>query len=818
VKKARWVAFAFVCACACAGHAERTLERTFEDARTALRQGKPAEARLLADRGITLTDRQPDSLWHWRFRFLRGEILIARRELAEVRPLLDATIVPGPQFDPLRVHQAYLRARAQLAEGRLPDALATLDKSRQLGQAAPDLQLELEALDGQIRVQLGRFAEAETRLNTVVARAAAAGYRYQEAVALNILGMSQLVRTRYDQALPWFERLLALSDLEDTTLYGKALNNAGICYSRLGEFDRALATQRRALDVHRRRGPSADYEQALGELGNTYVLQGDSRAGLPYLQQALSVATQANLTADAALWAGNVANAHVSLHDWNEAERFNDEARRLKAASRSGKLVFNTLNAAHIAAGRGLVDQARTLFNEALADAEGDPSVRWNANDGLASLAVAEKRFDRAAHHFEAALETIERTRSDLLQTDYKLSFLTRLISFYQGYVDVLIDRGDVDRALEIADSSRGRVLAERQRVTPPARASAATFRRMADRSGRVLLSYWLAPARSYLWVVAADRIHRIDLPPASEVESLVREYRTAIETSLADPIASSHTAGDRLYRLLVEPAARWLPRGTSVVIVADGALHSLNFETLPVDGPRRRYLIEDLEIQLAPSLSMLTARIDPVPRQRSLLLIGDPTARNPEFPPLSYASEEMTGIARHFPDNRVTTHRHEHASPKAYHDARPDQFAMIHFTAHATASVASPLDSAVILAGPDNGFKLYARDVAERQLQADLVTVSACRSAGERSYRGEGLVGFAWAFLRAGARRVIAGLWDVDDRSTADVMVELYRRVAEGESPASALRAAKLTLIGRGGNFAKPYYWGPFELFTIAP
>ena len=58
-------------------------------------------------------------------------------------------------------------------------------------------------------------------------------------------------------------------------------------------------------------------------------------------------------------------------------------------------------------------------------------------------------------------------------------------------------------------------------------------------------------------------------------------------------------------------------------------------------------------------------------------------------------------------------------------------------------------------------------RDVAALRLHAELVTISACRSAGDRAYSGDGLVGFSWAFMKAGARHVIAGLWDVDARST---------------------------------------------------
>jgi CHAT domain-containing protein len=102
--------------------------------------------------------------------------------------------------------------------------------------------------------------------------------------------------------------------------------------------------------------------------------------------------------------------------------------------------------------------------------------------------------------------------------------------------------------------------------------------------------------------------------------------------------------------------------------------------------------------------------------------------------------------------------------------------------------------------------------------LTADLVTVSACRGVGLRAYSGEGLVGFAWAFLRAGARHVIAGLWDVNDQSTAALMNVLYRELAAGKPPEAALRTAKLSLIASKGNLRKPYYWAPFQLYTVTP
>jgi CHAT domain-containing protein len=177
-----------------------------------------------------------------------------------------------------------------------------------------------------------------------------------------------------------------------------------------------------------------------------------------------------------------------------------------------------------------------------------------------------------------------------------------------------------------------------------------------------------------------------------------------------------------------------------------------------------------------------------------------------------------MAAVAKHFTAARIVRQSGDGATPAAFFAAGPAKFGGIHFTAHGSANQTRPLESAVILSGEAGSDRLYARDVAERPLAADLVTISACRSAGERTFAGEGLVGFSWAFLRAGARQVVAGLWDVDDQSTAALMDELYAGMARGERGPDALRQAKLALMRRGGHVARPYYWGPFELFTVRP
>jgi CHAT domain-containing protein len=153
-------------------------------------------------------------------------------------------------------------------------------------------------------------------------------------------------------------------------------------------------------------------------------------------------------------------------------------------------------------------------------------------------------------------------------------------------------------------------------------------------------------------------------------------------------------------------------------------------------------------------------------------------------------------------------------ATPRGFLDAMPSRFSMIHFAAHAETNPRSPLESAVILSRNGDSYKLYARDVTKLQLSADLVTISACRSAGARAYGGEGLVGLAWAFLHSGAQAVIAGLWDVSDSSSAQLMDKLYESLASKDAPATALRMAKLSLLHGGGSYRKPFYWAPYQIY----
>ena len=200
------------------------------------------------------------------------------------------------------------------------------------------------------------------------------------------------------------------------------------------------------------------------------------------------------------------------------------------------------------------------------------------------------------------------------------------------------------------------------------------------------------------------------------------------------------------------------------------------------------------------------------------LLLIGDAVAPNRDYGELPKAGMEIDNIEKHFAPAEFRVYTRAQATAPAYLGSSPEQFAYIHFVAHGTASRLCPLDSAVILSkasAEEDSFKLYARDIIQRPLHAELVTISTCYGAGARAYTGEGLVGLSWAFLRAGAHNVIGALWEVNDASTPHLMDQLYGELRKGQSPEAALRAAKLSLLHSDGVFRKPFYWAPFQLYT---
>jgi CHAT domain-containing protein len=806
-------------AASCARQSETSTEELYRQANLDLRRGSLVAAQNGVDKGSVPWRENTESEWHWKFRILQAEIFINQGRAKEGLALIDTEPPDLPGFDTVTGRLKAVRVRAMLRLGRMDDAQTLLEAAQSFAATTKQHSItpEIEVLRGSLFDALGQPSEAEAAFQSALKHSRELGDHYWHTVTLNNLGMTRIRKFRYDEAIPLFTQAVDGFEKMDAKLYAAVtLGNIAICASRLGDFDKAAASYFKAVEVQEREGAKPYLEASLGEIGSIYTLQGDFAKAVPYYRRALAVAMDIGATSNASKWAGNLALAFSNLKNWDEAEKFNEQARELKERIKDVRSqTYTRLNAARIAAGRGDLPAAGALYQQVLKDAAKNPGTLWEAHAALGQLYRGTGEKKKAYEHFDAAIRTIEASTAELSLADYRITFLSRLIRFYQEYVDALIDQGAVDRALEVAESSRARVLAERfRRDKAPQRApSVRSYQEAARQSGTTFLAYWLAPRRSFLWVIAPGKRELFVLPAQSEIEGLVRSYLAVIDGQ-RDPLESLPEAAARLYDILIAPARKLLPEDSKVVIVADGVLHNLNFETLPVLLPKPHYWIEDVTLAIAPSLALNPGAFSR-DSLKSALVIGNPEQVASEYPSLPYAGEEVRNVQRRLVTLDQTIYEGSAAEPSAYRASDPGKFSIIHFAAHASANRESPLDSAIILSSTSGSFKLYARDVVEMPLRAELVTISACRGAGARVYSGEGLVGFTWAFLQAGARNVIAGLWDVNDSSTAQLMDSLYEHIGAGKSPAEALRQAKLSLIHSQSNFRKPYYWGPFQVYT---
>ena len=112
----------------------------------------------------------------------------------------------------------------------------------------------------------------------------------------------------------------------------------------------------------------------------------------------------------------------------------------------------------------------------------------------------------------------------------------------------------------------------------------------------------------------------------------------------------------------------------------------------------------------------------------------------------------------------------------------------------------------------PQDGF-LRLHEIYSLKLPAELVVLSACQTALGKEIKGEGLVGLTRGFMYAGAARVLASLWKVDDRATAELMKQFYQgMIKDGLRPAAALRAAQVAMW-KQQRWQEPYYWAAFVL-----
>ncbi len=367
------------------------------------------------------------------------------------------------------------------------------------------------------------------------------------------------------------------------------------------------------------------------------------------------------------------------------------------------------------------------------------------------------------------------------------------------------------------------------------------------------ILEYLIGKTSLYIAVISKTSFEIVSLPIDSTFRATANRFVKSLRfVDKTDYLKSAVT----LYKKLIYPVENRLAGKSNLVIIPGDVLHYIPFEALisenkpGVELSQMDYLIRRFAISYHYSAALFletrqAAGTNPpldflgfapvfsdkskskivqagVLNWISALFQNDTiTADNTTYNPLKYSEEEVHNIIKMFTQTGKKSAGYFHS------DATETQFKknagsakFLHIATHGALDEEKPALSGLIFAEPGDSSAvddsiLYAAEVYNLKLNADLVVLGSCESGIGKLVKGEGVMALTRGFLYAGAKNIIHSLWKVNDNHPSQLMIDLYRQILVGKSYATALRQAKLNLIQQEKT-AFPNSWSSFVLIGL--
>ena len=722
-----------------------------------------------------------------------------------------------------------------------------------LGKSYLATGLARDALDS-----LSRALEFRQRLGDLAGQAS----------TLNAIGQARAVNEELDLALAAQQQALELSRRTDQhRLEAIALSDTALMQHELGHAQAALDLFDQSLAIFRALGDRHNEANTLYNIGLALDASGQNLQASDHYRQALALyeATQnrhGKISTLHSMALAEIPRGELTLAR-SRLETALSEIERLRIKPRNHSLrysYFATKQSYYETYVDLLMELHRRQPGAGYAAAALTASERARARSQLDALTESNIDLQRGADPelraregaLEKEIESLELQRIRILELESSVSEL-QLPAIERQLRELFIEHGRVQGQIRIASPQYAA-------LTQPRPLDAADIqRRVVDRD-TILLEYALGEERSYLWAVTPDAVSSFELPPQAEIEKTAkRAYKLLSSSHLTATRAQTELALDKLSRWLLLPVARLLG-DKRLLIVSEGALQYIPFGALPTPAQpedelgekrspddRRAPLGELHEIVSMPSASTLAVLRSQLGASRTndrIAVLADPVF-GPEDPRLRDAEPAGTAVSiarglaqpepRRYP--RLIFSRQEaddilslvpaakslaaigfDANREAIMGGHLAHYRYLHFATHGELNTAHPELSRLVLsqvdpAGePREGF-VFAHEIYNLELAAELVVLSACQTALGAEIRGEGLLGLTQGFMYAGAASVIVSLWSVDDQATAELMARLYRGLlVDNLRPAAALKAAQAS-IRHEKRWAAPYYWAGFIL-----
>jgi CHAT domain-containing protein/Tfp pilus assembly protein PilF len=744
----------------------------------------------------------------------RGEVRRAidayesARELAERRGDLDSALAAGYNGGSLyRKLGEPLRARALLGQA--------LELSRKL--ESPTEARVLQAL-GELKADEGDHASALELLAQARLRSEKAGDRTGEAYALYGIGRCRLELENLDAARLAFEHARRIqTELGDRPGLSSTLRFLSIVASQQGDFPRAQALVDEAFLLAEQIGDPGQKASAREQRAVLLASSGHLEQAREELEE--SIETLESLRSD------------LVRPDLRATFFARGQERYVRLVS----LIHGLDAELPVSPNRGPTAAAEAFEVSERARARSLVERIWESQERLGQ--DINPGLESARHELLGRLSTSQLQLTRLLQRDDAdpMAIEARRVEIGEIYRFIQ----DIDRELRHSDPRW-------ETLTYPEPVTARTAQALVGAQSAVL-SYLLGPDESFLFVLTHRDLEVLPLPGESELLPLVQEMRKLLETPSRRNLGRLTQVSRKLYSILVEPAESLIAGRQHLIVVPDGPLQYLPFESLLASDPlasspgdlQDAYLIARWGVSYAPSVSVLASlrsrkpvavedRIDwvafadpiipgaVIPAEGEALVRGLGDQSSWRWRQLAGARAEVRRIEALFGDGEALVFLGDLAGEREFKsESAVGRARYLHFASHALVDSQTPDLSAVLLAPAGDGTEdglLQTHEILKLDLNAELVVLSGCETALGRQVRGEGLVGFTQAFLFAGARAVAASLWPVEDESTSELMLRFYGGLQSGEEPVEAMRQAKLRQLSNSAT-AHPYYWAPFVL-----
>ncbi len=627
--------------------------------------------------------------------------------------------------------------------------------------------------------------------------------------ASNALGKYYEARDAYEN------RLLLLRKNGSPRRIALTFQTLGITYFNLGDYEKSLKNYRESFKI------SGKTIELFNDLGFLFIEMKNYAEAEKYFKESLQSAKENERTIDMRRSLNGLGKIESDRKNYQQALNYLKESLKFNDAGMNEESQV-LLNLGEVYLLLKDFRSAQNTFEKAIRLAEENDFFEslWYGKYLLGKCLKARNKLPEALRNFEESTEIIENWLKNAEKNAALEGFFQNKVDPYRELVSLLAEKNEVEKALKYAELSKAKTLLHSIRGSGKGRLSAniADLNKLLPDRETALIEYVVGEEATFVFLIQKQKSGLIPQIIVKKINKSSKQIADSVLNFYKKIVSENYDFSDdsqELYQTLLKPLESYLADKKKLVIVPDGVLWNLPFQTLKINSTR--YLLDKYAISYSRSLSVLltakrSAKIAEVDSGGKLLAIANPK----NSLPIPFAEESVKILREVYGTKNTTIFTGEIATEENIKSIISN-FDVIHFATHGIINNESPMSSYLQLTAENSSEdgKLEAVEIKDFALNAKLVVLAGCDTGTGKIIDGEGIIGLTWALENAGVGKIIVSRWKVKDKSTKDLMTEFHRLYSSAKNkPATeaseALRQSALTLQKK---YPHPIYWAGFAI-----